>query len=78
MQPLERLLPGFPSATVTEEGRRRVAHGQDLLGMHVVERRAGESRPPGWVRLLDTDGRLLGVGTEGRGAGSLHPTVVLI
>ena len=78
LQPLERLLPGFPSTTVSEEGRRRVSHGQDLLGTHVLDRRAGESRPPGWVRLLDGDGRLLGVGTEDTAAGSLHPAVVLI
>jgi tRNA pseudouridine55 synthase len=78
VMPLERLLPGFPSTTVSEEGRRRVSHGQDLLGTHVLDRRAGESRPPGWVRLLDGDGRLLGVGTEDTAAGSLHPAVVLI
>jgi tRNA U55 pseudouridine synthase TruB len=76
--PLERLLPGFPSTTVSEEGRRRVSHGQDLLAAHVVETRAGDSPEEGWVRLLDVEGHLLGVGTEGTTAGSLHPAVVLI
>ena len=76
--PLERLLPGFPSTTVSEEGRRRVSHGQDLLAAHVVETRAGNNPEGGWVRLLDVEGHLLGVGTEGTAEGSLHPAVVLI
>jgi tRNA pseudouridine55 synthase len=80
VMPLERLLPGLPATTVTDEGRRRVSHGQDLLDAHVVK-----NTPPGadmrgqeWVRLLDSEGRLLGLGTSGASAGSLHPAVVLI
>jgi tRNA pseudouridine55 synthase len=80
VQPLERLLPEFPSTTLSEEGRRRVSHGQDLLIAHMLERRGGDGSHPwsGWVRLLDADGRLVGVGVASAAADSLHPTVVLI
>src|SRR4029077_13578024 len=32
--PLERLLGGFPSVTVTDEGRVRVSHGRELERTH--------------------------------------------
>ena len=78
--PLDRLLPGLPATTVTDEGRRRVSHGQDVLETHVLKKTpdAEIARPQQWVRLLDSEGRLLGLGTSGGGAGSLHPAVVLI
>jgi tRNA pseudouridine55 synthase len=80
MLPLERLLPGFPATTLSDEGRRRVSHGQDVLMAHVLGQRDGDSAHPssGWVRLLDAEGHLVGVGTAGATAGSLHPAVVLI
>jgi hypothetical protein len=31
-----------------------------------------------WVRLLDTDGGLLGMATSGSRPGSLHPSLVLM
>ena len=74
--PMERLLPGFPAVTVTAEGLTRVSHGQhvrpvDLTGDAPVE--AAE-----WVRLLDSSGALVGLGTPQRLSGFLHPEVVLI
>jgi tRNA pseudouridine55 synthase len=80
VMPLDRLLPGLPATTVTDEGRRRVAHGQDVLDAHVLKKTQQGADEPAqeWVRLLDREGRLLGLGTSGASAGSLHPTVVLI
>lgn len=94
MIPLEQLLEHFPSARLTEEGRRRVSHGREIEGQNLVAGPAGiPTRPapsgPGagaegavapqiWVRLLDDEGHLLALATTGTRAGSLHPAVVLI
>jgi len=78
--PLDRLLAEFPAARLTDEGRIRVSHGQEVNGAHLrVEDgiRAGHLSVPEWVRLIDDEGRLLALGTPGKGQGSLHPTVVL-
>src|SRR5262245_550895 len=79
--PLERLLPGFPATTLTDEGRRRISHGQDVLAVHLskeVTEIKSEAVPPPWIRLLDAEGRLVALATTGSSAGSLHPAVVLI
>jgi tRNA pseudouridine55 synthase len=74
--PMERLLPGFPAVTVTAEGLTRVSHGQHVRPVDVtVEPALGAAE---WVRLLDLDGALVGVGTPQRHSGFLHPEVVLI
>ncbi|MGE0444046.1 MAG: tRNA pseudouridine(55) synthase TruB [Vicinamibacterales bacterium] len=69
--PLEGLLPRFPAVTVTDEGRLRASHGRELLPGHY------SGRPEGWTRILDAEGRLLGLGQPGTHADSLHPEVVL-
>jgi tRNA pseudouridine55 synthase len=74
--PMERLLPGFPAVTVTAEGLTRVSHGQHVRPVDL----AGDA-PVGaaeWVRLLDSSGALVGLGTPQRLSGFLHPEVVLI
>jgi tRNA pseudouridine55 synthase len=68
--PLDALLTGFPHVTVTDEGRDRVSHGQEV-----------EGTPEGsaaWVRLTDRDGHLIAMARAGSRPGSLHPAVVLI
>lgn len=77
--PMDRLLLNLPGARLTDEGRSRISHGQDVDRAHVwpedlayLESRAGE-----WVRLLDSRGRLLALGTPGRRPHALHPAVVL-
>ena len=75
--PLEGLLAAFPSVGLGAEDRRRISHGQD------VRTSAGPGSPGGsgpagaWVRLVDEDGRLLGVAAPAPGGESLHPAVVL-
>ena len=66
---MDRLLARFPAVTVTNEGRDRVSHGQEVEGL------PGTSE---WVRLLDGDGQLLAMARAGSRPGSLHPAVVLI
>src|SRR5688500_6228831 len=68
---LEQLLPGFPTAHLTDEGRRCVTHGRESDRSHLAIDRDSElgirdSSPPGeWVRMLDVDGHLLALGTRG-------------
>ena len=90
--PLERLLPGFPAVTVTEEGRVWVGHGRELgVAQLLLEGKNGESADtsgsglygptvtgqPEWTRLFDSDGHLLALATPGSMPGTLHPSVVL-
>ena len=77
--PLERLLLDLPSARLTDEGRNRVSHGQDVDRAHVWPEDSAclEAHAAEWVRLLDSGGRLLALGTPSRSPHALHPTVVL-
>jgi tRNA pseudouridine55 synthase len=67
--PLDRLLPGVPAMTVTDEGLHRVSHGQDV---------EGTAAPSEWVRLMDRNGHLVAMARDGSRSGFLHPAVVLI
>ena len=77
--PLDRLLLEFPGARLTDEGRNRVSHGQDVDSAHLWPEDSAclETGPPPWGRLLDGGGRLLALGTPSRGPRALHPAVVL-
>jgi tRNA pseudouridine55 synthase len=66
---IDRLLTNAPAVYLDAEGRRRVAHGQEIAAL------AG---PGEWVRLIDTDGSLVAMATAGSRPGFLHPAVVLI
>jgi tRNA pseudouridine55 synthase len=84
--PIDGLLAEIPGARLTDEGRRRVSHGQDVDGTHVWpdDTACLETEASQWVRLLDESGRLLalaraaGTGTAARSARALHPAVVLV
>ena len=67
--PMDRLLMGFPAVPVTDEGRTRIAHGQEVEGLCAASE---------WVRLLAGDGQLLALARAGSRPGFLHPAVVLI
>jgi tRNA pseudouridine55 synthase len=87
--PLDRLLLELPGARLTDEGRTRVSHGQDVHQAHLWPEdtacleTAPESGTAQWVRLLDGAGRLLALArvagsvTAVRGPRALHPAVVL-
>jgi tRNA U55 pseudouridine synthase TruB len=75
--PLNRLLPGFRSVTVTEEGRLRVSHGRELNPAHYALASPGNGAGDGWTRLLDGEGHLLALAQDGAVADCLHPEVVL-
>ena len=68
--PPGRLLEGFPAVLLTDEGCRRVSHGQEVQG------RPAEGVE--WVRLLDGAGHLVAMATRGSRPDSLHPAVVLV
>jgi tRNA pseudouridine55 synthase len=72
---LDRLLPGFPSACVSTDGRARVTHGQ-TIGPSALTGPA----PAGadWVRLLDDEGQLVALATADATGEFLHPAIVLI
>jgi tRNA pseudouridine55 synthase len=77
--PLERLLPGFPSVVVTDEGLARVSHGRQLERGHFSPEPGSQDPPdPPWVRIVDASGRLAALATRGNAPDSLHPAVVLI
>lgn len=77
--PLDRLLPGFPAVTVTDEGRMRVSHGRELNRAHYALAGAGNGPAAGggWTRLLDSEGHLLALAQPGAAPDCLHPEVVL-
>jgi tRNA pseudouridine55 synthase len=84
MTTLDRLLPELPAVVLNEAGVRRVSHGNTVTSEHFFE---GSGAAPEWgsggggqpakVRLLDASGSLLGI-AEWRGAGLLHPAIVLV
>jgi tRNA pseudouridine55 synthase len=76
--PLAALLPGFPAATLTDEGYRRVCHGRELEGAHARFDEGVALTPGRWVRLVAADGRLMAVGQTLPRPGALHPSVVLV
>jgi tRNA pseudouridine55 synthase len=75
--PLERLLPGLPLVRLSEEGRKRVTHGQTLGPAHLAGGPPVLQGGGAWVRLLDGQGRLIALATTGSSGDSLHPAVVL-
>jgi tRNA pseudouridine55 synthase len=74
--PLAGMLPGLAAAVLTESGVKHVAHGRDVGPADVQELRDGSRR--GGVRLIDRQGRLLGIAEPGASSGLLHPSVVLM
>jgi tRNA pseudouridine55 synthase len=73
--PLGRMLTGFASVTLTEEGTRHAVHGRALgpPDFSTIYRTTAQ----GWVRLLDEAGDLVGIGRASSQPGVLHPSVVL-
>ena len=76
LRPLDALLPELPAVCLNEEGREAVRHGGAISRRHVT----GALPDPTIVRvrLLDADGRLLGLGVPGTEAGGFRPDVVLV
>ncbi len=72
--PMHRLLTEFPGVILTDEGAERTSHGRDLGTDHFLG--SWPSAAP-WVRMLTPEGTLVGLAVP-TGAGSLHPSVVLI
>jgi tRNA pseudouridine55 synthase len=77
--PLDRMLPGFPSVVLTDEGAERAAHGRDI-GVEEISGAPGSPRSiiPGPVRLFNQRGQLIGLAEPAVAPGLLHPSVVLM
>ena len=81
--PLARMLPQLAPVVLTPEGVRRAACGRDLGPAEFEE----GGRPlsdleqgavPSVIRLLDSEGRLVGIAEPATARGLLHPSVVLM
>jgi tRNA pseudouridine55 synthase len=72
---LDAMLPSLSAVVLTEEGARRAVHGRDLGPKDAAE---GAFPVAPSVRLVDRNGRLLGIGVPGEVTGLLHPSVVLV
>ncbi len=70
------LLPDLPVATLNEQGRLRVKHGQLVRPDDVATTSAGWPQSAERVRLVDGEGTLVGLAEPGSAA--LHPVVVLM
>jgi tRNA pseudouridine55 synthase len=74
--PMGRMLLTLPAAALSDEGVRRARHGR-LLGPEDLC--APLPAPaPGFTRLLDASGELIGVAEPIGVAGALHPVVILV
>ena len=70
------LLGHLPAGRLSEDGTRRVTHGNIVGPSHLTD--GAPAIGAAWrVRLIDPAGRLVAV-AERLGDGSLHPVVVLV
>jgi tRNA pseudouridine55 synthase len=76
LEPMHTLLEHLPALTLSEEGARRVGHGNTVAPHHVIGGLLSATAHPR-VRLIDTGGALLAVAERGADA-LLHPLVVLL
>jgi tRNA pseudouridine55 synthase len=76
--PLPDMLPGWSAAVLTADGVRRARDGRDLGPADFHDTfDAFRGSPPAFVRLMDSDGELVGIAEPAGTRGLLHPSVVL-
>jgi len=76
--PLSRMLSGWATAILTPDGVVRATHGRDLRPADIENGFACKATTPGFVRLTDSTGALVGIAEPMSASGLLHPSVVLI
>jgi tRNA pseudouridine55 synthase len=76
VRPIERMLPRLAAVVLTREGVWRAGHGRDLGPADIGEPSAASLRAD-VVRLLDREGRLIGLAAPSATPGFLHPSVIL-
>ena len=74
--PMGRMLTTLPAAALSDEGVRRARHGRTLGQQDFCAPLPPAA--PGFLRLLDSAGDLVGVAEPIGGAGALHPVVILM
>jgi tRNA pseudouridine55 synthase len=85
--PMNQMLPDLPAVMLSDDGARRVSHGNAVGPAHLAIAQNGqngaasfagkEAAPFLRVRLMDGSGVLLAIG-ERRADGLLHPAIVLV
>jgi tRNA pseudouridine55 synthase len=76
--PLSRMLSGWATVVLTPDGVVRATHGRDLRPADLENGSVQEIGISGFVRLLDSEGSLVGIAERAGAAGVLHPSVVLM
>jgi len=84
VRPAAEMLADWPTAVINDEGAEAVANGGMVEPGWIIERRPGVERlpgaeaaqPDGWVRLLDSGGRMMAAGEMVPG-GLVQPRIVL-
>jgi len=74
--PMGRMLTTLPAAALSDEGVRRARHGRSLGQQDFCAPLPPAG--PGFTRLLDPAGDLVGLAEPIGGAGALHPVVILM
>jgi len=74
--PMGRMLTTLPAAALSDEGVRRARHGRSLGQQDFCA--PLPLAAPGFTRLLDPTGDLVGVAEPIGDAGALHPVVILM
>jgi tRNA pseudouridine55 synthase len=73
--PMSSLLGAFPGVTLTSDGVRRAARGNEVGREHMLGPAALSATR---VRLLDPGGQLIAIAEPARQPGLLHPAVVVV
>ena len=74
--PMGRMLTTLPAAALSDEGVRQARHGRSLGPGDFCA--PLPQAAPGFTRLLDSSGDLVGIAEPERGPGVLHPVVILM
>ena len=74
--PMGQMLTTLPAAALSDEGVRRARHGRSLGPQDFCA--PLPLAAPGFTRLLDPSGDLVGVAEAIGGAAALHPVVILV
>jgi tRNA pseudouridine55 synthase len=74
--PMGRMLTTLPAAALSDEGVRRARHGRSLGPQDFCA--PLPQAAPGFTRLLDTSGDLVGIAEPIGADGLLHPVVILV
>jgi tRNA U55 pseudouridine synthase TruB len=76
--PMSRMLSSWVTVVLTADGVVRATQGRDLRPADMENGTVRETWVPGFVRLMDSAGALVGIAEPASAPGLLHPSVVLM